>query len=148
MSDDLVRREDSSDLPISTAHGTRRNQMYKLKQYAADTHECNESTGTWYGLYIWFLRAQCSENTFCLSSDGKDVSVSSSVFLISSICRRIWVQRLKLRLVSKFGSGLSSSENMLGVEAIFVHDCMCIRTKFVHLLDTADGIANDRKYRF
>ena len=67
------------------------------------------------GVFL-FLHAQGNENMFCLSSSRKDAFLSSSIVTIRSMWRRIWTQRLELRLVSKFGTEMSTFQKSLEVD--------------------------------
>ena len=84
MYEKVFRLEESSDLAFSFACEACRTNMTTLKQcakralYSASTFACK------FRVVIFVLRAQCSENMFCLSSERKDGRVSPSFFMIRS----------------------------------------------------------------
>ena len=123
MCDKFFRREDSSDLLFSLACGVRRNTHLQL-QWHVNVPACMPEQDVMRGsCRCVFLRAQCSENMFRLSSEWKNGCVAPSILSIRSFSRRIRAQQSKIRLVSKSGIELCSPQILLGVDTNFVHDC-------------------------
>ena len=82
MCDKFFRLEESSDLPILVACRARRNKHDHQAEHVNHAHEYpreGASSDTWSCL---FLRAQCSENMFCLSFEQKNERLSPSILSI------------------------------------------------------------------
>ena len=124
MCDKFFRLEESSDLLFSFACRARRNKHDPQAEHVNHAREYpreGASSDTWSCL---FLRAQCSENMFCLSSERKKRKISPQPLTIRSIWRRIRAQRSKTRLVSSSGMEWCCCQNLLEVDTTFVHGCM------------------------
>ena len=131
MCDKFFRREDSSDLLFSLACGVRRNTHLQL-QWHVNVPACMPEQDVMRGsCRCVFLRAQCSENMFRLSSEWKNGCVAPSILSIRSFSRRIRAHRSKIRLVSKSGIELCSPQILLGVDTNFVHDCKRMLTSWL-----------------
>ena len=76
MSDDVHLREESSDLPILTARCARRNTHLQLPQHVNDAGRLTERDAKHSSCRCVFLRAQCSKNMSCLSSERTKREIS------------------------------------------------------------------------
>ena len=123
MFDEFICREDSSDLQLSSAHSTRRRTHTTRKWRGTYVSLTHLTTPCVLRVVCVLLRAQCSENMFCLSSERTKRHVSPPDLTICSIWHRIRAQRSKTCLVSNFGNEMNSFQILLGVDTIFVHDC-------------------------
>ena len=85
MCEKVFRREESSDLLISFACEARRNRKDHWIPRAKDAPERGEVKSSRKGWSFLFLRAQCSENMFCLSSERRKRHVSPSILMIRLI---------------------------------------------------------------
>ena len=85
MSEKFFRREESSDLRFSIADYTCRTRLHHANssdEYALRSDLQVRHQEAWCNLV---LRAQCSENMLCLSSEREKRLVCQPVFMIHSI---------------------------------------------------------------
>ena len=123
MCDKFFRLEESSDLLFSSAHSARRRTHTTRKWRGTYVSLTHLTTPCVLRVVCVLLRAQCSENMFCLSSERKKRKISPQPLTIRSIWRRIRAQRSKTRLVSSSGMEWCCCQNLLEVDTTFVLDC-------------------------
>ena len=82
MSEEFFRREDSSDLLFLFACGARRNTLLQPQLHVNVPTYMPEQNVIRSSCSSVFLRAQCSENMFCLSSERKNDHIAPSIFTI------------------------------------------------------------------